>query len=282
MQTEHFTEREVSTLLRPRRSGATWENGLPHSGSLDFADTEEVTGSNPVAPTTILAGHSVAGVDPIALTTCLGRAGAARHPRRRARLILPGPSTRSSGPATTTHRSRGRRAQMAGPHGAVRQPRASANSPAPAQSPATGRPRGGLASWSVSAAASSPSTTRPVRGRRFPAGLHTTSAAVPASMAPRAVCRPSRWGGAAGEGAGPHRTRGDPAVTAARRTELSPIATTQLTRDETATTGRTGGHQTAGHQPSGRPRPEQGAREPTLDGLDAGRRDTWTPDGGPG
>jgi hypothetical protein len=33
-RTEHFTERQVSTLLRPRRSGATWENGLPHSGSL--------------------------------------------------------------------------------------------------------------------------------------------------------------------------------------------------------------------------------------------------------
>jgi hypothetical protein len=51
MRTEHFTEREVSALLRPLRSGATWANGRPHSGSLDFADTEEVTGSNPVAPT---------------------------------------------------------------------------------------------------------------------------------------------------------------------------------------------------------------------------------------
>ena len=33
------------------RSEATWENGSEHSGSLGFADTEEVTGSNPVAPT---------------------------------------------------------------------------------------------------------------------------------------------------------------------------------------------------------------------------------------
>jgi hypothetical protein len=30
---------------------ATCGNGLPHSGSLDFADTEEDGGSNPVAPT---------------------------------------------------------------------------------------------------------------------------------------------------------------------------------------------------------------------------------------
>jgi hypothetical protein len=29
----------------------TWENGVEHSGFLCFADTEEVTGSNPVAPT---------------------------------------------------------------------------------------------------------------------------------------------------------------------------------------------------------------------------------------
>jgi hypothetical protein len=50
-RSEHFTEREVSALLRALRSSATWENGLPHSGSVDFADTEEVTGSNPVAPT---------------------------------------------------------------------------------------------------------------------------------------------------------------------------------------------------------------------------------------
>src|SRR4029453_5500874 len=33
------------------RSDATWENGSKHSGSLYFADTEGVTGSNPVAPT---------------------------------------------------------------------------------------------------------------------------------------------------------------------------------------------------------------------------------------
>jgi hypothetical protein len=48
---EHLTERQESTLLCDLRSGATCENGGPHSGSLHFADTEGVTGSNPVAPT---------------------------------------------------------------------------------------------------------------------------------------------------------------------------------------------------------------------------------------
>jgi hypothetical protein len=40
-----------SVSLAPLRSKATWENGVEHSGSRGFADTEEVTGSNPVAPT---------------------------------------------------------------------------------------------------------------------------------------------------------------------------------------------------------------------------------------
>jgi hypothetical protein len=43
--------RELSTLLRPRRSSATWENGLPHNGSWGVADTEEDGGSTPPAPT---------------------------------------------------------------------------------------------------------------------------------------------------------------------------------------------------------------------------------------
>ena len=53
-RTEHFTEREESTLLRPSRSDATCRDGRPHSGSRWFADTEEVRGSNPVALTTRL------------------------------------------------------------------------------------------------------------------------------------------------------------------------------------------------------------------------------------
>jgi hypothetical protein len=48
---ERFPGRQESVSLRPLRSVVTWENGSEHSGSLCFADTEEVTGSNPVAPT---------------------------------------------------------------------------------------------------------------------------------------------------------------------------------------------------------------------------------------
>ena len=48
---ERFTGRQLSVSLPPRRSKPTRENGVEHSGSRCFADTEEVTGSNPVAPT---------------------------------------------------------------------------------------------------------------------------------------------------------------------------------------------------------------------------------------
>ena len=48
---ERFPGRQESVSLRHLRSDPTWENGVEHSGSRGFADTEEVTGSNPVAPT---------------------------------------------------------------------------------------------------------------------------------------------------------------------------------------------------------------------------------------
>ena len=48
---ERLTGRQESVSLRRPRSEVTWENGAWHSGSRGFADTEEVTGSNPVAPT---------------------------------------------------------------------------------------------------------------------------------------------------------------------------------------------------------------------------------------
>jgi hypothetical protein len=48
----------VSVSLRQLRSEPTWENGVEHSGSRWFADTEEVTGSNPVAPTTPLLSRA--------------------------------------------------------------------------------------------------------------------------------------------------------------------------------------------------------------------------------
>jgi hypothetical protein len=46
-----LTGHQESVSLPRRRSEVTWENGVEHSGSLCFADTEGVTGSNPVAPT---------------------------------------------------------------------------------------------------------------------------------------------------------------------------------------------------------------------------------------
>jgi hypothetical protein len=48
---ERFPGRQESVSLRRLRSAVTWENGVEHSGSPQFADTEGVTGSNPVAPT---------------------------------------------------------------------------------------------------------------------------------------------------------------------------------------------------------------------------------------
>jgi hypothetical protein len=57
---ERLTGRQVSVSLSPLRSDATWGNGVEHSGSRGFADTEEVTGSNPVAPidTTLASGSA--------------------------------------------------------------------------------------------------------------------------------------------------------------------------------------------------------------------------------
>jgi len=55
---ERLTGRQESVSLSGRRLEVTWENGVAHSGSFRFADTEEVTGSNPVAPTTPLLNRA--------------------------------------------------------------------------------------------------------------------------------------------------------------------------------------------------------------------------------
>ena len=57
---ERLPGRQESVSLRPLRSVVTWENGAEHSGSLCFADTEEVTGSNPIAPTIALLSRAFA------------------------------------------------------------------------------------------------------------------------------------------------------------------------------------------------------------------------------
>jgi hypothetical protein len=156
-------------------------NGVPHSGSRCFADTEEVTGSNPVAPTTILPVHSVASVEPVALATWLGRAGAARRPRRRARLILPDPSTPTSGSGTTTQSSHGSRPSW--PPRTVPCGNLAPATPLPQRSHQQQAPLAAV--WPArSVGCSLPPKHHPaqVRGRHSPTGLHTTCAAVPASM----------------------------------------------------------------------------------------------------
>jgi hypothetical protein len=228
---------EVSTLLRPLRSRATCGNGLPHSGSRGFADTEEVTGSNPVAPTTILAGHGVASVEPVPLATWLGRAGAARRPRRQARLISPGPSTLTPGSATTTQSSRSSRPRW--PPRTVPCGNLAPATPCPSAVASDRRPsrQSGLPGRSGAASPKAPPGPgpRPTLPRR-PAH---DSAAVPATMPPRAVDR------AAGDGARPHGTRLDPVMTAAPPYRGLPH------RHHPADAGRDGGDRTDGQTPDG-------------------------------
>ena|SRR5829696_1177270 len=68
---ERFPGRQVSVSLSPLRCEATCGNGAEHSGSPLFADTEEVTGSNPVAPTIVLLSRAFA--DPAVLLMPWGR-----------------------------------------------------------------------------------------------------------------------------------------------------------------------------------------------------------------
>jgi hypothetical protein len=51
VERERFPGGQESVSLSQLRSESTCDNRASHSGSLCFADTEEVTGSNPVAPT---------------------------------------------------------------------------------------------------------------------------------------------------------------------------------------------------------------------------------------
>jgi hypothetical protein len=66
----------------------TWGNGGPHGAQLKIADKDEVPGSSPGRPTTVLPAQSAAAPRPVAPTACLGRVGAARPPRRRAQGLL--------------------------------------------------------------------------------------------------------------------------------------------------------------------------------------------------
>jgi hypothetical protein len=60
---------------------STWRNAGCQPVSIDwfFPDTEEVTGSNPVASTTVIAGQRAISAERTALLTCRGRAAAATY-----------------------------------------------------------------------------------------------------------------------------------------------------------------------------------------------------------
>jgi hypothetical protein len=129
------------------------------------------------------------GSEPGRLAASLGRAGAARPSPPASPSALPGPSTRTSGATTTTHRGRAQPRTAATPP--VRQPRAAACSVPTAQPPATGAPHAGLACLvGQRASAAATALTQPGRvRRRNPTDQRATSVASPASSRPRPVDR---------------------------------------------------------------------------------------------
>jgi hypothetical protein len=168
--------------------------------------------------------------------------------------------------------------QLAAPHRAVRQHRVS--QPLPER----GRHRRAplAAVWPArSVGRSLPPKHHPaqVHGRRSPAGLPTTSAAVPASLPHRAVDRAAGTGWTTWNSTRSSRDR-CPAVPGV------PHRDHRLTRDETDATGRTGSQQPAGRRTgldTSRPdtsRPDTGrAGHQPAGHQPAGRRTGWTPDG---
>jgi hypothetical protein len=178
-----------NALLHPLRSAATCRNAGLHSGKRVIADKDEVPGSSPGRPTPIPAGQSAVGSEPGRLVASLGRAGAARPSPPASPSALPGPSTRTSGATTTTHRGRAQPRTAATPP--VRQPRAAACSVPTAQPPATGAPHAGLACLvGQRASAAATALTQPGRvRRRNPTDQRATSVASPASSRPRPVDR---------------------------------------------------------------------------------------------
>jgi hypothetical protein len=204
-------------------------------------------------PPPIPAGHSAAVSEPGTPAASLGRAGAA-HPFPSARpSTLPGPSTRSSGATTTTHRGR--------PPSPGQQPRSRcgqlALQPAPvptAQPPATGVLRHpGL-----------PGRSAVTRGRRrpdtTPAGSATTPRLTDArARQPTATSTRSRGDGCPLHRPGPQRHR--------------------LRWDETDASGRTGAD--SRWLDAGRVDARWVDALWTLDGWtpDGWTPDGWTPDG---
>jgi hypothetical protein len=207
----------------------------------------------------------------VALATCLGRTGAARHPRRRARLVLPGPSTRTLGPAATTQSSRG--SSPDGRHTCRAATSCFSQLPCPSSRQRQGVPRGGLACLVGRVQPPAEAPPGQVRGRRSPAG----------STRPPQRCPHPCLLGLSTEplgGAGPHGTRLDPypVVSAASLYRGVPHrhhpadAGTRRLRPDGLDTGRAG-HRT-GWTPDGRTAaPGQGSQM-------TGHWTLWTPDGG--
>jgi hypothetical protein len=93
--------------------GGDLGNGDPHSASPPFADTEEVTGSNPVAPATVLAGQSAVSYRRVALIAFCGRAAVAELLRELDDYSVGRPHGRMQRLQAITERGVGLRVQVA-------------------------------------------------------------------------------------------------------------------------------------------------------------------------
>ena len=206
-------------------------------------------------PPPIPAGQSAVGSEPGMLAASLGRAGAAAPPRWQAHRPCRGPSTRTSGSTTTTHRGR---APSPG-----RQPRGGCGHLAPQPAPApTAQPQRQVLRTPAWPAWSLSGHTRP------PPHPPGQAPATPlTNVRPRQRRRPKP--------AGPSTERLD--GTAATGTSTAscgdgcPRGTSLVPTPPSGVGGdgrvRTGGHQTAGHRTVGH-------RTVDTRGLDAGRVDS--------
>src|SRR5512132_63661 len=244
-------------------------------------------------PPPIVAAHSAAGTELGALAAGLGRAGAARHPRRHVQWPLqvrpPGRQPRRRPPTVVAHPTRGRQ-----PGGGAATSRYSPHPRPPRSCPRRAHRTPAWPAWSLSGQA------RPPRPAPNPAAGSATdlpptnpsSAASPASRPPGPSIEPST----ARQPPGPPPV---PVVTVARPPRPGPQRHRLSGRRRTRPDGR-GRHQTAGHRTGGQQTAgrwmggQQTAERRTLwtttpgdrtpDGWTAGSRtpkpDGWTPHAG--
>jgi hypothetical protein len=170
-------------------------------------------------PPPIVAGHSAVGSEPGAPAASLGRAGAARPSPPARPLALPGPSTRASGPTTTTHRGRPHPSPRAAATRPLRPPRAAACSRAHGAAVSDGAPYAGQPCLVPSGQARPPPSPNPARVRHRPP---TDQCATPAASSASGPARPSTE---PLHGVTPTGTSTVPVVQVARRTDLVHNAT---------------------------------------------------------